>query len=164
MNWIKWMPLALLLTACGVYNFKGSNIPTEVETFSVAMFSNEAQIINPKLSLDFTEKVKTKFQSETKLGLVNENGHWQFSGAIREYKIEPAIIDQTTAAAQNQFTITVKVNFENTVDETKNFTRDFSFFRTYDATKDFSSVENDLSSEICDNIVQQIFAATALEW
>jgi hypothetical protein len=95
---------------------------------------------------------------------VNENGHWQFSGAIREYKIEPAIIDQSAAAAQNQFTITVKVNFENTVDETKNFTRDFSFFRTYDATKDFSSVENDLSSEICDNIVQQIFAATALEW
>lgn len=158
------MLFSLLLSACGVYNFKGSNIPKEVETFSVDLFGNEAQLINPQLSLNFTEKLKTKFQSETRLSLVNTSGDWRFSGAIRDYRIETATIDQNTGAAQNQFTITIKVVFENVQDETKNFTREFSFFRTYDSSKEFSSVENALSAEITDNIVQQIFAATALEW
>lgn len=164
MNWIKITGIAILLSACGVYNFKGSNIPKEVETFSVALFGNEAQLVNPQLSLNFTEKLKTKFQQETRLSLVSANGDWRFSGAIKDYKIETATIDQNTGTAQNQFTISVKVLFENVVDEEKNFTRDFSFFRTYNATKDFSSVENSLADEITDNIVQQIFAATALEW
>jgi hypothetical protein len=49
-------------------------------------------------------------------------------------------------------------------DENKNFTREFSFFRTFDANQPFSAVENSISSEISDNIVQQIFAAIALDW
>lgn len=164
MNWIKFAVFALIVSACGIYNFKGSNIPKEVETFSVALFGNEAQLVNPQLSLNFTEKLKTKFQQESRLSLVANNGDWKFSGAIKDYKIETATIDQNTGAAQNQFTIVVRVEFENSADSEKNFNREFSFFRTYDASKDFSSIENALSNEITDNIVQQIFAATALEW
>jgi hypothetical protein len=67
-------------------------------------------------------------------------------------------------AAQNQFTITVKVVFNCTAYPEKNFTKDFSFFRTFDATSNFTTVEKSLSEEITDNIVQQIFAATALDW
>lgn len=164
MNWIKFAVFALIVSACGIYNFKGSNIPKEVETFSVALFGNEAQLVNPQLSLNFTEKLKTKFQQESRLSLVANNGDWKFSGAIKDYKIETATIDQNTGTAQNQFTIVVRVVFENSADSEKNFNREFSFFRTYDASKDFSSIENALSNEITDNIVQQIFAATALEW
>lgn len=155
---------ATLFSGCDIYNFKGSNIPKEVETFSVDLFGNEAQLVNPQLSLLFTEKLKTKFQSESRLNLVAVNGDWRFSGAIRDYRIEAATIDNNTGAAQNQFTITIKVVFENDKDPAQNFSRDFSFFRTFDASREFSSVENDLANEITDNIVQQIFAATALEW
>ncbi|MBS3915045.1 MAG: hypothetical protein KG003_11130 [Bacteroidetes bacterium] len=171
MNWIKKIlfPVFCLFllfgaVACGIYDFKGSNISKDVETFSVDLFGNEAQLVNPQLSLLFTEKLKTKFQRETKLHLITENGDWRFAGAIREYKIEPVIIDNNTGASQNQFTIGVHVVFENEKDPTKNFSKDFSFNRTFDASKEFSSVENELSDEITDNIVQQIFAATALDW
>jgi hypothetical protein len=171
MNWIKAsaltalsVALATVISSCDIYNFKGSNIPKEVETFSVDFFGNEAQLVNPQLSLQFTEKLKTKFQSETRLNMVTVNGDWRFSGAIRDYKIEPATIDNNSGAAQNQFTIAVKVVFENEKNPEQNFNRDFSFSRTYDAGREFSSIENDLANEITDNIVQQIFAATALEW
>jgi hypothetical protein len=171
MSWIKKLLFAalgplLLLGAggCGIYNFKGSNISKDVETFSVDLFGNEAQLVNPQLSLLFTEKLKTKFQRETKLRLVTENGDWRFAGAIKEYKIEPVIIDNNTGASQNQFTIGIHVVFENEKEPEKNFSRDFSFYRTFDASNEFSKVENTLSDEITDNIVQQIFAATALDW
>lgn len=164
MNWSKLVLPLLILSSCKYYNFTGSKIPNDVKTFSVDFFSNEAQIVNPQLSLNFTEKLKTKFQSETRLELVTSEGDWRFSGAIREYKVTPATIDNNSTTAQNQFTISVNVLFEYPADPTQNFTKDFTFFRTFDATKDFSSVENDLGNEITDNIVQQIFAATALQW
>lgn len=156
--------ICLVIGSCKYYNFKGSNIPKDVKTFSVDLFKNEAQLVNPQLTINFTEKLKTKFQSETRLEMATSNGDWKFSGTVKDYRIIPATIDNNSATAQNQFTITIKVNFENQKDSEQNFTRDFTFFRTFDASKDFSSVESVLSNEITDNIVQQIFAATALEW
>lgn len=169
MNWIKFLPVFFILSGCGAckkvsYDLKGSNIPADVNTFSVEYFNNEAQLVNPNLSILFTEKVKSKFQNQTKLNLVTSNGDYSFAGAIRDYKVIPATIDANSGAAQNQFTITVKVFFTCNLHPEKNFTRDFTFFRTFDATKDFSTVEATLADEITDNIVQQIFAATALDW
>lgn len=158
--------VALLISACcgRIYNLKGSNIPKDIKTFSVDFFNNEAQLVNPQLSIQFTEKLKTKFQTQTKLNLVTQNGDYHFSGAIKDYRVNPATVTSNSGAAQNQFTITIKVVFECPAYPEKNFTRDFSFFRTFDATTNFSSVENSLSDEITDNIIQQIFAATALDW
>lgn len=169
MNWIKYIFICLIALACGPgkkihYDLKGSNIPADVQTFSVDFFNNEAQLVNPNLSISFTEKLKTKFQSQSKLNLATSNGDYSFGGSIKEYKVIPATINGSTATAQNQFNITVKVVFICPAYPEKNFTKDFSFFRTFDATKDFSSVENSLSDEITDNIVQQIFAAAALDW
>ncbi len=163
-------PALLLLSGCGFfrhYDPRGTNIPENVQTFSVDFFNNEAQIINPQLSLSFTEKLKTKFQSESRLTLKGSDGDYKIGGSIKDYRIEPATRNAGSGTAQNQLTITVKVIFECPVcktDENKNFTREFSFFRTFDANQPFSAVENSISSEISDNIVQQIFAAIALDW
>lgn len=164
MSLIKPLILIALLSTCKIYNFKGSNIPKDVHTFSVDFFTNEAQLVNPQLSLNFTEKLKTKFQSETRLELVTTPGDWRFSGTIKDYSIKPVQLDNNNTASQNQFTITILVNFEDQSDSENNFSKEFSFFRNFDSSKEFSSVENQLSGEITDNIVQQIFAATALTW
>lgn len=167
MNWIKFSIIGLLLSSCccgKFYNPRGTSIPKEIKTFSVDFFNNEAQLVNPQLSLLFTEKVKTKFQTQSTLALITSNGDYRFSGAIIDYSIKPATIDNNSGVAQNQFTISVRVIFECPSFPEKNFTKDFNFFRTFDASKDFSSVENSLSDEITDNIVQQIFAATAFDW
>jgi hypothetical protein len=169
MNWSKiaLYSIAFLLSSCcgKIYDFRGVNIPSDVQTFSVDFFGNEAQIVNPQLSLLFTEKVKTKFQTESRLGLTANNGDFHFSGAIRDYRIEPATLNSNSGASENKLTITVKVTFECRKHPELNFTaRDFSFFRTYDAKTNFSSLESKLSDEISDNIVQQIFATVALDW
>ena len=85
-------------------------------------------------------------------------------GVIKDYRIEPATRNSNTGTAENQLTITVRLDFVCEKHPEKNQTKEFSFFRTYDAAKNLSAVEGTLSSEISDNIVQQIFAAIALDW
>ena len=157
-------PLGLQSCFPPFYSFTGANFPDDVETFSVDFFSNEASLVNPQLSLNFTEKLKTKFQTQTKLGLKAEQGDYHFSGAITEYRIDPATLNADLGTAQNQFTIKVKVEFVCEKHPDKNIIKDFSFFKIYDANQPFESVEESLSNEITDNIVQQIFAYFALDW
>lgn len=167
MNLIKLLIPAFLLASCGLcrgYDPRGTSIPEDIKTISIDFFNNEAQIVNPQLSLNFTEKLKTKFQGETRLKLVNSAGDYRISGAIKDYRVEPATRNTNTGTAQNQLTISVRVVFECPLYPKKNFSRDYSFFRTYDASKPLNTVEADLSSEISDNIVQQIFASIALDW
>lgn len=163
--------LLLILTATSFnscfwkyYSFSGANIPPGVETFSVDLFANEATLVNPQLSINFTEKIKTKFQTQTKLGLVAQQGDYQISGSIIDYRIDPATLNADVGTAQNQFSIKVKVEFACPKYPEKNTAKEYSFFKIYDANQPFESVESPLSEEITDNIVQQIFAAIALDW
>jgi len=156
--------LLLGMQSCNIYNFRGANIPEDVNTFSVGFFNNEAQLVNPSLSIDFTEKLKTKFQSENTLNLKSEEGDYQISGVIRRYEVTPAALNAQTGSAQNQFTIVVNCEFNCEKYPEKNFTRDFTSSITFDATKEFSTVESALSAELTDIIVQQIFSAIALDW
>ncbi|MEI8101071.1 MAG: LptE family protein [Bacteroidota bacterium] len=146
------------------YDFKGANIPADINTFSVTFFSNEAQLVNPQLSMNFTEKLKSKFQTETRLGMVSSNGDYQFAGSITDYSITPASLNADIGTAQNQFNIKVRVEFTCEKYPEKNFSRDYSFFKLFDASSSFQSVEEGLSAEIQTQIVQQIFAAVALDW
>jgi len=87
MNWTKYILYITLITlsSCGIYDFRGTNIPEDVQTFSVGFFNNEADLVNPSLSIDFTEKLKTKFQTETQLGCRIECTNWCRANAIHHY-------------------------------------------------------------------------------
>lgn len=162
------LPLLLLMSGCTpfwkFYDFKGAAIPADIQTFSVDFFSNEAAIVNPQLSMSFTEKLKTKFQSETRLSLTNANGDYKFGGSIVEYSVTPAALNANVGTAQNQFNIKVRVEFVCEKYPEKSFARDYAFFKIFDASSTFESVEESLSTEIQNQIVQQIFAAVALDW
>ena len=72
MNWInKGVILSVLTLFSGCfwkyYDFKGANIPADIQSFSVQFFTYEASLVNPKLSMAFTEKLKTKFQKDKRL-------------------------------------------------------------------------------------------------
>jgi len=165
-NWTLLLLIGMSLSSCFLkyYSFSGANFPDDIETFSVDLFSNEAALVNPKLSIDFTEKLKTKFQTQTKLGLVAQQGDYQISGSIVDYRIDPATLNADVGTAQNQFTIKVKVELSCIKYPEKNKVREYSFFKIYDANQPFESVETPLSEEITDNLTQQIFAAIALDW
>lgn len=171
MNWNKRIFLSIMLIiiafttkSCGIYDFKGANIPNDVNTFSVGFFTNEASLVNPKLAMNLTEKLKTKFQTETRLGLNAENGDYQFAGTVVNYVLEPAAISPTTGASQTQFTMGIRIEFNCPKYPEKNFTKTFTSSKIFDATTEFTSIEDNLTEELGTIITQQIFSAVALDW
>jgi hypothetical protein len=120
----------------------------------------------------FTESLKDFYQRNTQLELTRNNGDLQFSGAISRYSITPQATVSSTdptnvpdRAGQMRLTITVDVEYLNTVNEEENLKRSFSFFKDYDPRQtSILQVEGELIEEIFDSIIQDIFTATVANW
>ena len=154
----------LAITGCGVYSFTGASISPEIKTISIASFPNQASLVQPSLSQVFTEKLKDKFVSQTNLTQINSSGDISFEGYISDYNSQPTAIQGNEQAALNRLTITVKVKFINTKDEKQNFESSFSRFADYDSKQNLSTVESQLISEICTQLVDDIFNKAMINW
>lgn len=147
------------------YSFTGGNIDyTKIKTVSIAYFANNAPIIQPTLSQSFTEALKDKFNSQTKLQLVNKGGDLSLEGSIIGYSTQPVAIQGNETAALNRLTITVNVKFTNKLDDKQNFDQNFSRYEDYQSKLSLSSVEETLIKDINDALVEDIFNKAVVNW
>jgi hypothetical protein len=58
----------------------------------------------------------------------------------------------------------VRIEFNCQKYPEKNFTKTFTSSKIFDATTEFTSIEDNLTEELGTIITQQIFAAVALDW
>lgn len=155
----------LLLTACSglKYSFVGVDISPDAKTVSVKPFQNNASLVNLKLSNQITTALKDKFQSQTKLNIVEARGDLQFEGEITNYSVSATAVGVDKAAV-NRLTITVRVSFINKLDETKNYEQKFSRYADYDSSKTLAQVEDELVSQICEAMIDDIFSKAVGNW
>ena len=156
--------LVVFLSACGFYSFTGASISPDVKTVVVQYFPNRAATIQPTLSQVFTERLKDYFLEQTNLSLEADGGDLNFSGEIVKYEIKPIAIQANEQAAQNRLTISVKVKFENTKDESKNFEQKFSRYADYDSSQSLANVEEDLIEQITNELAEDIFNKAVVNW
>lgn len=157
----------LLAGGCGMtvkYSLSGASIPPEAKTFSVAYFPNNATMVAPILSSTLTEALQDKFTRQTRLQQVDEGGDFAFEGEITNYTSTTASVSSDDNALLNRLTITVKVRFTNAVDETMSFNKSFSAYADYESTRLLTEVEGALIPEIVDQLVTDIFQASASNW
>jgi hypothetical protein len=163
----------LVFYSCSIrYSFTGTNINYEqTKTFSVENFFNDSGGGPANIGQQFTESLKEYYQRNTQLELIRSNGDLQLSGSIARYDITPQATVTSTdpnlpdRAGQMRLTITVEVEYINTVNEEENLKRSFSFFRDYDPrSTSLLQVESVLIEEIFENIIQDIFTATVANW
>ena len=158
----------LSFSGCGykvTYNLSGGSIPPEAKTFSVAYFPNNAPMVAPTLSNVLTEALRDKFSRQTRLEQVEEGGDFAFEGEITNYNSTTSSISSGDYALQNRLTITVKVNFQNAVDQTLSFNnKTFSSYADYDASQLLVDVQDQLIEEIVDDLVTDIYMAAAGNW
>ncbi|MBO7198748.1 MAG: LptE family protein [Alistipes sp.] len=159
---------ACLTSGCGyqvTYNLSGGSIPPEAKTFSVAYFPNNAPMVAPTLSNALTEGLRDKFSRQTRLEQVEEGGDFAFEGEITNYTSTTASVSSGDYALQNRLTITVKVNFQNAVDQTTSFNaKTFSSYADYDASQLLVDVQDQLIEEIVEALVTDIYMAAAGNW
>jgi hypothetical protein len=160
--------LSLGFSSCGykvTYNLSGGSIPPEAQTFSVAYFPNNAPMVAPTLSNVLTEGLRDKFSRQTRLQQVEEGGDFAFEGEITNYSSTTASVSSGDYALQNRLTITVKVNFQNAVDQTTSFNaKTFSSYADYDASQLLVDVQDQLIEEIVEDLVNDIYMAAAGNW
>jgi hypothetical protein len=67
-------------------------------------------------------------------------------------------------ASRNRLTVTVQVRYTNTLEKELSFDRAFSKFADYDSSQDLLVVEDDLMSQINEQLLQEIFNASLGNW
>ncbi|MFD2552370.1 LptE family protein [Bizionia sediminis] len=168
MKFLKTIPLlAVLLTvlACGSYSFTGASIASDVKTFQVNYFQNNAILVEPGLDRDFTNALTDLLLNQTSLDLVKSGGDLIYEGEIIEYRISPTTATANNTAAQNRLTVTVLVRFFNMKDEEDNLEQRFSFFYDYAGAALLSGAQKDTAlAEIFERLTQDIFNATLAKW
>ncbi|MDR0711814.1 MAG: LPS assembly lipoprotein LptE [Prevotellaceae bacterium] len=164
-TWLGVLSLALLAISCSIkYSFSGASISPESKTFSVQFFPNMAPLVNPTLSNTFTEALKMKFLTGTRLEETSEEGDLAFEGEITGYAVTPQAIMANEIAAQNRLTISVHVKFTNVQDPSQSFDKSFSQYEDYDSQENLATVESELVEAIVKKLVEDIFNAAVANW
>lgn len=113
----------------------------------------------------FTDALQLRFQSRTNLSLTNnDDADIILEGEITNYQETPTTVVSGDRAAQNRLTITVKVRYENNIQLEKSFTRTFSDYEDFDATKSLPQVQDELVERINSRLIDQIFNAIVADW
>jgi len=158
-------PLMITFFSCRIsISLTGSNINPNAKTVSIATFTNNASLVNPALSQEFTTALINKIQSQTPLTIVNSNGDYTLEGEIIGYNVSPVAIQGNDVAAMNRLTITVRVRFTSKYDENLDFEQSFSRYMDYSSTDNFSTIESGLVSTINDALTDDIFNKAFVNW
>jgi len=163
-NYILYILICLFCISCGIYSFNGASIDKKAETISISYFINSASTKQPTLSQVLTEKLKDYFTQQTNLIINEDDGHLNFKGEIIKYEIKPMAIQSNETASQNRLTISVKVKFNNIYNSEYDFSHTFTRYRDYQSSQNLSDIETVLINEISNELVDDIFNKSVVNW
>ena len=158
--------VALLLVGCTVsYKFTGASIDyTKVKSISLETFQNRAAYQWGPMATMFNDALSDRFVQQTKLQQVARGGDLQLAGEITAYDQFNKSISADGYSSMVQLKMTVNVRFANNTNHDEDFERQFSATRDFDATQSLDSVQEDLVTQMIEEIVDAIFNAAVANW
>jgi hypothetical protein len=142
----------------------GATIASDVKTITVEDFNNRAPNGPANLGQFFTNELKDKFQSQTGLKFVDDNGHLSFRGEITDYYTKPTAVSGNERASMTRLTIAVQVAFTNEKHPENNFETNFSHYADFDSQQSLSAVEDQLVEDISEKLIDDIFNKSVVNW
>lgn len=161
-----FLVLSVIMAGCTIsYKFNGASIDyTKVKTISIKDFPNQAPLVYPPLSQQFTEGVKDIYVRQTRLSLVRDNGDLQLEGEITGYDLTPMAVKEDAYSSKTKLTITVKVRYTNRTNADEDFEQSFSAYREFDSNVMLQDVQDQSCSEIIEELADQIYNSTVANW
>jgi hypothetical protein len=162
--------LTLVISLSGCYSFKGASIPTEMKTINISLFENNAPLVIPTLSNDFTESLKTYIRNQSKLTITpQQEADASITGRITGYDIKPISIQDNTrpVAGANRLTITVSVKYTNNIKdhEKESFEESFTAFTDFTlAGQSLQSIQDRLIKDVNIKLTENIFNRAFAQW
>ena len=151
-----------VVSACSVqYKFNAASINyDEIKTIQIADFPLRTALVWAM----FNNQLQDTYANQTRLQLVKRQGDLQLSGEIVGYEQFNKAISAEGYSAQVQLRMTVNVRFVNMKNHTQDFERRFTATSEYDSSQSLNSVQEELVTEMIQNITDQIFNATVANW
>ena len=146
----------------------GASIPPTMKTVRVDLIENDAPLVVPTLSQNFTEALKDRIRNTTRLSIVRGEADGVFTGNITDYNISPVSIQATNnnvapIAGASRLTITVRIKY--VYDANKKLSFEDTFTKSEDFTGAISDHEATLIANITKQLTEDIFnKAFASDW
>lgn len=154
------------LQSCSIsYKMNGANINYETtHSISIADFPNNAPMVNPTLSNNFTEALRDLYARQTRLQILRKGGDLEIEGEIVGYDLSQGAIKSDSYASESKLTIRVTVHFTNNIYPEESFDRTYSAYQTFDASRLLSDVQDELCAAMIEEITNNIYNDTVAKW
>ena len=162
------MMLMLLIPMGGCtisYKLNGAAIDYQVyKTIYVSQFPIRAALVYPPLQQTFENELLDYITRNTRLSTVDSGGDLQLEGEITGYSLSPQAVTENAYASKTRLTITVRVKYTDTRQESNDVDQTFSAYREFDSSEMLTDVQDQLCNEISKELVDLIFNATLGNW
>ncbi len=152
--------------SCSVsYKFNGASIDySKTKTIQIADFPIRSSYVWGPMGPMFNNKLKDEFANNTRLIQVKRNGDLKIEGEITQYSQRNKSVSSDGHSAQTELSITVNVRFTNNANHEEDFERQFTATSSYETTQSLTAVQEELVTQMIEDIVDQIFNATVANW
>jgi hypothetical protein len=158
--------LAAIVSACSVsYKFNGASIDySKTKTIQIGEFPIRSSYVWGPMGPLFNNELKDKFNSHTRLEQVKRNGDLKLEGEITRYEQRNKSVSSDGYSAMTELSMTVNVRFTNNVKHSDDFEQQFTATQSYESTQSLNSVQEQLVTQMIQDICDQIFNATVANW
>ena len=169
-RYVKSMPavmMLLLITACSIsYKFNGASIDySKTKTIEIATFPIRSSYVWGPMASIFNNQLSDIYANNTKLIQVKRNGDLKVSGEIIQYTQRNKSVTSEGRSAQTELSMTVNVRFVNNKNHKEDFSdKRFTATASYENTQSLNAVQEELVTQMCKEITEQIFNATVANW
>lgn len=147
------------------YKLNGAAIDyTVYRTIHVGEFPIRAALVYAPLQQTFENELLDYITRNTRLDVVDGASDLELEGEITGYNLSPQAVTEDAYASKTRLTITVRVKYTDTKDDSKSVDQSFSAYRDFDATQMLTDVQEQLCQEISKELIDLIFNATLGNW
>lgn len=157
---------AVMLSVQGCYTFNNASVDyTKLKTFTVTQFEVKAPNAPATMGQEFSEQLRDKVRNNTRLSyLPSANADVEFSGTVTTFAITAVAPKPGEITSLQQLQIGVYVEFKNKKEEGKDWSNTFSYPATYETGQDFAAVQEQLTQEAFENIIENVFNKSFADW
>ncbi len=165
-HFLSILLVAVCVTACTIsYKFNGASIDyNTTKTITINDFPIRAALVYPPLATTFNETLKDASTRQTRLSLVNSGGDLTLEGEITGYNLTPQAVTEDAYASQTRLTVTVRVRYVDSKNPANDLDRTFSAYRDFPSSSMLTDVQDELITQISQELADLIFNATVGNW
>jgi hypothetical protein len=158
--------MTFVLASCTVsYKFNGASIDySKTKTIEIADFPIRSSYVWAPMGSIFNNQLKDIFANHTRLIQVRRNGDMKIEGEITQYSQRNKSVTAEGTSAQAELSMTVNVRFTNNANHNEDFEQQFTATASFETTQSFTAVQEELVTQMVEDLTDQIFNATVANW